>query len=295
MACRGTFLQLPTARLSERAAGLCWAACPLYSFEVISNSCLQPRALNYGAASPPKGSRLQREASLARSSPSGPAMQPSRLGSTPARTPARQTSRFGHQQQQADAAAASAADGGALTDASDNIRVVLRVRPRNDRESTLGGGVVVQPVGSSAVRVASHPEPHTFSFDYVAGDATNQETIFTGAAQHAGMPARMPACCVALPCCRGARLAGPGAGSPSRRQPAPRFGTPAPCPAVTGKPIVDNCLAGYNGCICAPRSPPACWLLLAVTACCAAGRALALLDAGAASGESGPTCNAVLH
>ncbi|EFN57204.1 hypothetical protein CHLNCDRAFT_10198, partial [Chlorella variabilis] len=58
-------------------------------------------------------------------------------------------------------------------------------------------GVVVQPVGSSAVRVASHPEPHTFSFDYVAGDATNQETIFT----------------------------------------------------VTGKPIVDNCLAGYNGCI----------------------------------------------
>lgn len=77
--------------------------------------------------------------------------------------------------------AAAAATGTDPSAGSDNIRVVVRVRPRNERELSIGGGTCVQPVGSAAVRVASHPEPHSFSFDYVAGDGTDQETIFQGA------------------------------------------------------------------------------------------------------------------
>lgn len=139
--------------------------------------CLpQPRALNYGERSP---SRLQREPSL-RGTPAAKA----RLASTPARTP-RQLTRFGSQpasaRPEAPAAAAATADPTGASMSSDNIRVVLRVRPRNERESSLGGGTCVQPLGSAAVRVASHPEPHSFSFDYVAGDSTTQETIFRGA------------------------------------------------------------------------------------------------------------------
>lgn len=137
-----------------------------------------PRALNYGDGSPPKAGRLQREASLPRGSPTPTlSRQPSRLASTPARTPARQPSRFGPslQQQHSDVVA----DGSIRMDASDNIRVVVRLRPRSEREGGMAGGsLVVQPQGSTAVQVASQPEPHSFSFDYVAGDAASQDTIF---------------------------------------------------------------------------------------------------------------------
>jgi hypothetical protein len=63
-------------------------------------------------------------------------------------------------------------------DASDNIRVVVRLRPRSEREGGMAGGsLVVQPQGSTAVQVASQPEPHSFSFDYVAGDAASQVSV----------------------------------------------------------------------------------------------------------------------
>lgn len=140
----------------------------------------QPRALNYDC-SPPRA-RLQRDAGLAvRGSP----RQVPTAAATPARTPARMQSRFGQQavhDAYFGAAGAAATDHSADASAgSDNIRVVLRVRPRNEREANLGGGTCVQPLGNSAVRVASHPEPHSFSFDYVAGDGADQETMFQGA------------------------------------------------------------------------------------------------------------------
>ncbi len=117
----------------------------------------------------------------------GPRASPRRAAPTPARTPARGQSRFAQQAatQEGGAAhdrlaAAAAAAGTDPTAGSDNIRVVVRVRPRNERELTLGGGMCVQPQGSTAVRVASHHEPHAFSFDYVAGDDTDQASIFEG-------------------------------------------------------------------------------------------------------------------
>lgn len=143
---------------------------------------MQPRALNYGDTSPPKAGRTH-QASLARGSPSRGTLS-ARFGPASARTP-HHASRLGShplpQAEPADAAAAAADGASGLADASDNIRVVLRVRPRSERESSLTGAVAVHPLGSTAVRVASHPEPHTFSFDYVAGDATGQDTIFQGA------------------------------------------------------------------------------------------------------------------
>lgn len=141
-------------------------------------------------------------------------------------------------------AVAAAAAGTDPAAGSDNIRVVLRVRPRNDRELSVGGGMCVQPLGSTAVRVASHPEPHSFSFDYVAGDGTDQETIFhgglcwrcLGGSHVLGATLRNSARCTAAGCLHLMALASPAILSPC-------------LPAVAGRPIVENCLAGYNGCI----------------------------------------------
>lgn len=149
--------------------------------------CLQPWSINFDDRSPTRSTRLQREGSL-RGSPALP-----RVASTPARTPARQPSRLGAQGMAGPAAAAGFA-GDAAGDAaasSDNIRVVLRVRPRNEREAGVagGGGACLQPLGTIGVRVASHPDPHQFSFDYVAGDGTSQDTIFRGGCRQLGTPA----------------------------------------------------------------------------------------------------------
>ena len=204
---------------------------------------LQPRALNYDGSASPAPSRLQREASLQlQRTPSGArSARPGSVAGT-ARTPA-PPSRFsqpppgtGHDS----TAAATAADPDGNAFSSDNIRVVLRVRPRNERESMGGGGVCVQPLSAAAVRVASHPDPHTFSFDYVAGDATTQETIFRGAAV-----------CLLLAVAWGMHL-GAVSSCPVLRSAALPSPHSTPLPrghAVAGKPIVDNCLGGYNGCI----------------------------------------------
>jgi len=113
---------------------------------------------------------------------------------------------------------------------------VLRVRPRNARETRGGGGICVQPLRAATVRMASHPEPHNFSFDYVAGDGTSQETIFRGG---------LGGCCI-VP-----TVESHGAHFPISvlLSPQPAFLPLTACPTVAGKPIVDNCLGGYNGCI----------------------------------------------
>lgn len=78
-----------------------------------------------------------------------------------------------------------------------NIRVVVRVRPRNDREASMGGAICVQPQDGNSLRLVAPAEPHSFAFDHVANETSSQEDIFN----------------------------------------------------VAGRPIVDNCLRGFNSCL----------------------------------------------
>jgi hypothetical protein len=65
------------------------------------------------------------------------------------------------------------------------VQVIVRVRPANDREHSLGGSLCVQPLSATSLRVSSTPEPHTFAFDHVAQQDASQESIFRGAVQGA--------------------------------------------------------------------------------------------------------------
>ena len=89
-------------------------------------------------------------------------------------------------------------DDAAALGSSDNIKVIVRVRPRNGREASIGGAACVHPQGARSLTVAGQgQEPHGFAFDHVAGEGSSQESVFRTA----------------------------------------------------GRPIVENCLRGYNGCI----------------------------------------------
>ncbi|KAK3263260.1 hypothetical protein CYMTET_27925, partial [Cymbomonas tetramitiformis] len=80
---------------------------------------------------------------------------------------------------------------------SENVKVVIRVRPLNSRENETGGDSCLQVSGTHSLRLLAHPEPQQFTFDHVASNSTTQEALFR----------------------------------------------------VAGRPIVDNCLAGYNSSI----------------------------------------------
>lgn len=96
-------------------------------------------------------------------------------------------------------AAASTTPGlGSLSEDA-SIKVVVRIRPRNDREASLGGAICVQPLNASSLRLGPPAEPHSFSFDHVAQEAASQEDVFN----------------------------------------------------VAGRPVVDSCLQGFNGCLLA--------------------------------------------
>lgn len=82
---------------------------------------------------------------------------------------------------------------------SSAIKVVVRVRPRNERESNLGGAICVHYTGSSSLKLCQQQESHNFTFDHVVQDHATQEDVFE----------------------------------------------------VAGKPVVDNCLRGYNACLLA--------------------------------------------
>jgi hypothetical protein len=75
----------------------------------------------------------------------------------------------------APAAAAAAPDDAGGGDA---ITVVVRVRPRNGREASLGGAICVTPAGPSQVRLGGTAEAHTFAFDHVAGEGASQAELF---------------------------------------------------------------------------------------------------------------------
>lgn len=78
-----------------------------------------------------------------------------------------------------------------------NIKVVVRVRPRNDREAKMGGAICVQPQDGNSLRLVAPAEPHSFAFDHVANETSSQEDMFN----------------------------------------------------LAGRPIVDNCLRGFNSCL----------------------------------------------
>jgi hypothetical protein len=68
----------------------------------------------------------------------------------------------------------------------DNIKVMVRVRPLNDRELDEGSKlcVALDPIQSDSIILDCVPEQKTFSFDWVGGLQTTQEDIFT----YVGMP-----------------------------------------------------------------------------------------------------------
>lgn len=80
------------------------------------------------------------------------------------------------------------------------IRVVVRVRPRNQRELTLGGATCLQIRDDEhSICMVPPAESHAFSFDTVAGEAMTQEEVYS----------------------------------------------------LAGRPVVENALRGYNGCLLA--------------------------------------------
>ena len=64
----------------------------------------------------------------------------------------------------------------------DNIFVLVRIRPQNDREVREGGEICVRvdEGRNNAVVLETKPEAKVFSFDWVASKSIGQEEIFKG-------------------------------------------------------------------------------------------------------------------
>jgi chromosomal replication initiation ATPase DnaA len=62
----------------------------------------------------------------------------------------------------------------------DNIKVMVRVRPLNDREKReeAKACVVLDSDNPTSILLDSKPEPKQFYFDYVVGEGIRQEDIF---------------------------------------------------------------------------------------------------------------------
>ena len=60
---------------------------------------------------------------------------------------------------------------------TDNIQVMVRVRPLNNKESAEESCVAVQPELNQIILDAK-PEQKLFTFDWVGGESTTQEQIF---------------------------------------------------------------------------------------------------------------------
>lgn len=62
----------------------------------------------------------------------------------------------------------------------DNIQVMVRVRPLNDREIKSGDKSCIDfvPEVVNQIIIDSKPEPKLFSFDYISGTKSTQEEIF---------------------------------------------------------------------------------------------------------------------
>ncbi|KAK9840894.1 hypothetical protein WJX84_001731 [Apatococcus fuscideae] len=66
---------------------------------------------------------------------------------------------------------------------SNNIKVIVRVRPINQKEDDAGGQTCISQTSKQALKLMTHPEPHGFTFDAVAGEDVDQEGIFQVAGQ----------------------------------------------------------------------------------------------------------------
>jgi kinesin family protein 15 len=63
---------------------------------------------------------------------------------------------------------------------SSNVRVLLRVRPFNARESQLGNQSCVTPtINNNTIEIATKPEPRQYSYDHVVDSTVEQHRIFT--------------------------------------------------------------------------------------------------------------------
>ncbi|DBA65966.1 TPA: hypothetical protein ACH3X2_002987 [Trebouxia sp. C0005] len=177
---------------------------PLQSPHLSSSPFAAPskrdRKVSSSASKPPRkvsaNSRLERSVS----SISSPAYTPSRLRphQDAIRSPVTHSIRKHRGLKAAEERAlATKLEQPALSTASDNVQVIVRVRPVNDRETFLGGGMCIQQVASNTIKVLNAQDTPHFTFDAVLDMSVQQEGVF----------------------------------------------------AVVGKPIVDNCLTGYNSCI----------------------------------------------
>lgn len=63
----------------------------------------------------------------------------------------------------------------------DNIQVMIRVRPLNQRELAEGATscLILPEDNAQQILIDSRPEPKSFLFDYVAGHGMTQEDIFS--------------------------------------------------------------------------------------------------------------------
>jgi kinesin family member 15 len=59
------------------------------------------------------------------------------------------------------------------------IQVIVRVRPRNNREANLGGATCLQSSeAANTIRIVPPAEPHAFAFDHVASETASQSKIY---------------------------------------------------------------------------------------------------------------------
>ncbi|KAL4437881.1 hypothetical protein ABPG74_001052 [Tetrahymena malaccensis] len=68
---------------------------------------------------------------------------------------------------------------------ADNIQVMVRVRPLNDREKREGAKscIILDDESPNSITIDAKPEPKQFKFDFVGGEKTSQEDIFQIAAK----------------------------------------------------------------------------------------------------------------
>lgn len=66
---------------------------------------------------------------------------------------------------------------------SNNVKVVVRVRPLNDDEQNHGTKKCLAVVNTSSVTIDSKPEPKIFNYDYVVSEEETQESVFTNVAK----------------------------------------------------------------------------------------------------------------
>lgn len=59
---------------------------------------------------------------------------------------------------------------------NDNIKVIVRIRPLNEKEKSMNGGICASPSDSdpNTLVMDSKPTPKAFSYDWVGDQATPQ-------------------------------------------------------------------------------------------------------------------------